>query len=175
MFNRKIKNVGCGAHHKTPEERCQSPAPKSGKTHNKGQEKTCPGRQRHPDYQSIVANPLAFNLKQENQNRIQENYERKESSIKFDSNRKTVQRGVGPSHETPAAASAGLQPARLARNGNRAFTRRVETISIGLKPMRLVLSRFYTTNTFRETVGAGEMATASRTFEAAARATSACR
>ena len=88
---------------------------------------------------SIEANPLAFNLKQENQNRIQENYERKESSIKFDSNRKTVQRGVGPSHETPAAASAGLQPARLARNGNRAFTRRVETTSIGLKPMRLVL------------------------------------
>ena len=122
-----------------------------------------------------MANPLAFNLKQENQNRIQENYERKESSIKFDSNRKTVQRGVGPSHETPAAASAGLQPARLARNGNRVFTRRVETISIGLKPMRLVLSRFYTTKTFRETVGAGEMATASRTFEEAARATSACR
>ena len=175
MFNRKIKNVGCGAHHKTPEERCQSPAPKSGKTHNKGQEKTCPGRQRHPDYQSIVANPLAFNLKQENQNKIQENYERKESSIKFDSNRKTVQRGVGPSHETPAAASAGLQPARLARNGNRTFTRRVETISIGLKPMRLVLRRFYTTNTFRETVGVRVMAATPRTFEKAARATSACR
>ena len=121
-----------------------------------------------------MANPLAFNLKQENQNRIQENYERKESIIKFDSNRKTVQRGVGPSHETPAAASAGLQPARLARNGNRAFTRRVETTSIG-KPMRLVLSRYYTTNTFRETVGAGMMAAAARTFEEAARATSACR
>ena len=122
-----------------------------------------------------MANPLAFNLKQENQNRIQENYERKESIIKFDSNRKTVQRGVGPSHETPAAASAGLQPARLARNGNRTFTRRVETISIGLKPMRLVLSRFYTTNTFRETVGAGVMAATARTFEEAARAISACR
>ena len=45
---------------------------------------------------------------------------------------------MGLSHETPAAASAGLQPTRLARSGNRAFTRRAETTSIGLKPMRLV-------------------------------------
>ena len=46
--------------------------------------------------------------------------------------------GVGPSHETPKT-SAGLQPARLVSSGNRAFTRRKATASIGLKPMRLAV------------------------------------
>ena len=39
----------------------------------------------------------------------------------------------------PRETSAGLQPARLDRSGNRVFTRRKATTSIGLKPMRLAV------------------------------------
>ena len=43
--------------------------------------------------------------------------------------------GVG----TKCGDSAGLQPARLISSGNRVFTRRMATASIGLKPMRLAM------------------------------------
>ena len=46
--------------------------------------------------------------------------------------------GVGLSHDT-LYTSAGLQPARLVRRGDRAFTRRMAKASIGLKPMRLAV------------------------------------
>ena len=47
---------------------------------------------------------------------------------------------MGPSHET-LKTSAGLPPVRLVRSGDRAFTRRMATASIGLKPMRLAVHR----------------------------------
>ena len=96
-----------------------------------------------------------------------------DSVTKYDRNRETMQWGVGPSHKTPAAASAGLQPARLARSGNRAFTRRAETTSIGLKPMRLALSttrQIQSEKPWRQVGGA-----TAGTFEEAARAASAYR
>ena len=101
--------------------------------------------------QNMAAYPATVNLKQENKDKIWKNYATKRNCKvpvpSMTENRKTMQWGVGPSHETPAAVSAGLQPTRLTRSGNRAFTRRAETTKIEIEPTRLC-ALYDTINTF---------------------------